>query len=60
MQHFKDEWPVLVILPNMALCRQWQLEINEWLGVPPEEIEVMKKGTLKRKLKQILIFLSYC
>ena len=59
MQHFKDEWPVLVILPNMALCRQWQLEINEWLGVPPEEIEVMKKGTQRPKRESKFVVTTY-
>ena len=59
MQHFKDEWPVLVILPNKALCRQWQLEINEWLGVPPEEIEVMKDGEQRPKRESKFVVTTY-
>jgi len=44
--YFKDDWPLLVICPA-TLRYNWSNEIERWLGVYPEEINVITSSHIK-------------
>eukprot|EP00039_Didymoeca_costata_P010504 m.141447 g.141447 ORF g.141447 m.141447 type:complete len:701 (-) comp14851_c0_seq3:3-2105(-) len=54
--HYSSEWPLLIICPS-SLRINWAEEVQQWLGIGEEQIQVITTG--KQRPNRLICIISY-